>query len=61
MKPEECRCCMEIQACRDTMLRFETEENSKCIKKHSGFNEIVFLNLYHTAQLPGFKYFHTIE
>ena len=34
MKPEECRCCMEIQACRDTMLRFETEEKRKCIKEH---------------------------
>ena len=49
---------MEIQACRDKMLRFETEENSECIKEHPGFNEIVFLNLYPTAQFlkePGYE------
>jgi hypothetical protein len=32
---------MEIQACRDKMYRFETEEESKCIREHPGFNEIV--------------------
>ena len=31
---------MEIQAGRDTMFRFETEEKSKCIKEHPGFNKI---------------------
>ena len=40
VKHEECRCCMEIQACRDKMFRFETEESSKCIREHRGFNEI---------------------
>ncbi len=32
---------MEIQACRDKIYRFETEEESKCIREHPGFNEIV--------------------
>ena len=51
MKHEECRCCMEIQACRDKMYRFETEEESKCIREHPGFNEIVLNEwvLEHTA------------
>ena len=32
---------MEIPACRDKMYPFETEEVSKYIKEHPGFNEIV--------------------
>ena len=33
-KPEESRCCMEIQGCRDQMFPFETDESDKCIMEH---------------------------
>ena len=34
VKPEECRCCMEIQQCRNKMFEYEDGKNEKCILEH---------------------------
>ena len=39
VNPQEWRCCMEIQQCRDKMYQYEDEER-KCILDHPGFNEV---------------------
>ncbi|XP_028419305.1 uncharacterized protein LOC114545162 [Dendronephthya gigantea] len=40
VKPEECRCCMEISQCRDKMYEHEDEGHQKCIVDHPGFNDV---------------------
>ena len=40
VKPEECRCCMEIDRCRDKMYEHEDEGSRKCIIDHPGFTDI---------------------
>ena len=40
VKPEECRCCMEIEQCRHKMFDHEDGESQKCILDHPGFNDV---------------------
>ena len=40
VKPQECRCCMEIQQCHDKMADFEKCGERKCILNHPGFNYV---------------------
>ena len=38
VKPEECRCCMEVNRCREMME--EVEKNDDCITLHPGFDSV---------------------
>ncbi len=54
VKPQECCCCMEINACRDTMHQYEEEER-KCILDHPGFNEVCLNEFVLQAASLGLK------